>query len=472
MESIRLTQFSPGAGCGCKISPAQLREIIHESLSGSVKKDPENLHTATQTQDLGTAARHNNTADQGPDKSKPRSGASDLRPGVSEQRPGSGDLRPGAGNLPPGSEFPGLLVGNESCDDAAVFDIGGGKAVISTTDFFTPIVDDPYDFGRIAATNALSDVYAMGGTPLMAIAILGWPLDKLPASVAGKVLEGARAVCTAAGIPLAGGHSISISEPVFGLAVTGIIDTALVKKNNTVQKGDLLFLTKPLGIGIVGTAVKKGLAEKEHVDLALQLMTRLNTEGPRLALLPGVHALTDVTGFGLLGHCLEMVDGSGCTARIDVAQVPLIPGIEKYIAEACIPGGTYRNFDSYGHRLAFSAADNTVIVGIPEGSPLQDATRTDTSSPVDNVRKYAVTLQDTTRTNTAQKTATAGIPEGHTPGSGTPQGSAPEGGTLPDPVKLRLCDPQTSGGLLIAADPGLKDVLEKDYGATCIGEIC
>jgi selenide,water dikinase len=341
-------------------------------------------------------------------------------------------------------------VGNESSDDAAVYDIGGGKAVISTTDFFTPIVDDPYDFGRIAATNALSDVYAMGGNPLMAIAILGWPLDKLPAPVAGKVLEGARAVCTAAGIPLAGGHSISISEPVFGLAVTGIIDTALVKKNNTVQKGDLLFLTKPLGIGIVGTAVKKGLAEKEHVGLTLQLMTRLNTEGVRLASLPEVHAMTDVTGFGLLGHCLEMVEGSGCTARIGVDDVPLIPGIEKYIAEACIPGGTYRNFDSYGHRLAFSAADNTVIVGIPEGGSLEGGTLED------------ATLQDATVNHTTQKNAAAGIPEGHTL----------EGGSLPDSVKLRLCDPQTSGGLLIAADPGLKDVLEKDYGATCIGEIC
>ena len=391
MDSIRLTQFSPGAGCGCKISPAQLREIIQESLSATVW------------------------------------------PQVSTV-----------------SEFPQLLVGNESSDDAAVYDIGGGKAVISTTDFFTPIVDDPYDFGRIAATNALSDVYAMGGNPLMAIAILGWPLDKLPAPVAGKVLEGARAVCTAAGIPLAGGHSISISEPVFGLAVTGIIDTALVKKNNTVQKGDLLFLTKPLGIGIVGTAVKKGLAEKEHVDLALQLMTRLNTEGVRLASLPEVHAMTDVTGFGLLGHCLEMVEGSGCTARIGVDDVPLIPGIEKYIAEACIPGGTYRNFDSYGHRLAFSAADNTVIVGIPEGGSLEGGTLED------------ATLQDATVNHTTQKNAAAGIPEDHTL----------EGGSLPDSVKLRLCDPQTSGGLLIAADPGLKDVLEKDYGATCIGEIC
>lgn len=388
MELIRLTQFSPGAGCGCKISPAELRTILNESLPKG--------ETAGET------------------------------------------------------GFPELLVGYDSSDDAAVYNIGGGKAVISTTDFFTPIVDDPYDFGRIAATNALSDVYAMGGTPLMAISILGWPLEKLPAAVAGKVLEGARAVCTAAGIPLAGGHSISISEPVFGLAVTGIIDTAFIKKNNTIQKGDLLFLTKPLGIGIVGTAVKKGLAEKEHVGLTLQLMTRLNTEGVRLASLPEVHAMTDVTGFGLLGHCLEMVEGSGCTARIGVDDVPLIPGIEKYIAEACIPGGTYRNFDSYGHRLAFSAADNTVIVGVPEGGSLEGGTLED------------ATLQDATVNHTTQKNAAAGIPEGHTL----------EGGSLPDSVKLRLCDPQTSGGLLIAADPGLKDVLEKDYGATCIGEIC
>ncbi len=397
MDSIRLTQFSPGAGCGCKISPAQLREIIHESLSAY------------------------------------------------ERTQGNGAI-----------EFPQLLVGNESSDDAAVYDIGGGRAIISTTDFFTPIVDDPYDFGRIAATNALSDVYAMGGNPLMAIAILGWPLDKLPASVAGKVLEGARAVCTAAGIPLAGGHSISISEPVFGLAVTGIIDTALVKKNNTVQKGDLLFLTKPLGIGIVGTAVKKGLAEKEHVDLTLQLMTRLNTEGVRLASLPEVHAMTDVTGFGLLGHCLEMVDGSGCTARIDVAQVPLIPGIEKYIALDCIPGGTYRNFDSYGHRLAFSAADNTVIVGIPEGGRMEGGTLQDAP------------LQDAPRPNAAQKpaTATSGIPEG-----GTLQDGSPEGRTLPDPVKLRLCDPQTSGGLLIAAHPDTRDFLEKEFRAVWVGVI-
>ncbi len=431
MDSIRLTQFSPGAGCGCKISPAQLREIIQESLSGSPKKDPESLTATTQTQDPGTREQHASVASRSND---------------------SGDQRPGVAglNTTTALEFPQLLVGNESSDDAAVYDIGGGKAVISTTDFFTPIVDDPYDFGRIAATNALSDVYAMGGNPLMAIAILGWPLDKLPASVAGKVLEGARAVCTAAGIPLAGGHSISISEPVFGLAVTGIIDTALVKKNNTVQKGDLLFLTKPLGIGIVGTAVKKGLAEKEHVGLTLQLMTRLNTEGVRLASLPEVHAMTDVTGFGLLGHCLEMVEGSGCTARIGVDDVPLIPGIEKYIAEACIPGGTYRNFDSYGHRLAFSAADNTVIVGVPEGGSLEGGTLED------------ATLQDATVNHTTQKNAAAGIPEGHTL----------EGGSLPDSVKLRLCDPQTSGGLLIAADPGLKDVLEKDYGATCIGEIC
>ncbi len=405
MDSIRLTQFSPGAGCGCKISPAELRNIIQESLSAYER-----------TQGPGTRKRHTGNSNQRP-------GVAGLNTSTDDQRVAMVDRSNGA------IEFPQLLVGNESSDDAAVYDIGGGKAVISTTDFFTPIVDDPYDFGRIAATNALSDVYAMGGNPLMAIAILGWPLDRLSASVAGKVLEGARAVCTAAGIPLAGGHSISISEPVFGLAVTGIIDTALIKKNNTIHKGDLLFLTKPLGIGIVGTAVKKGLAEKEHIDLALKLMTRLNTEGVRLAAWTEVHAMTDVTGFGMLGHCLEMVDGSGYTARIRIDDVPLIPGIEKYIAQDCIPGGTYRNFDSYGHRLSFSAADNTVIVGIPEGGTLPD---------------------------TAQKPVTAKIPEG---------------AKLPDPVKLRLCDPQTSGGLLVAAHPDSRAVLEKEFGAVCVGNI-
>lgn len=196
----------------------------------------------------------------------------------------------------------------------------------------------------------------------MAISILGWPLEKLPAAVAGKVIEGARTICSQAGIPLAGGHSISISEPVFGLAVTGIIDKELVRRNNSVQKGDYLFLTKLPGIGLISTGIKRGIALQEHMETALRLMTRLNAEGPRLALLPGVHALTDVTGFGPLP---EMVEGSGLTARIRVDDVPLIPGIDFYVKENCIPGGTYRNYDSYGHRLAFSAADNTVIVGIP-----------------------------------------------------------------------------------------------------------
>ncbi|MDD5732306.1 MAG: selenide, water dikinase SelD [Bacteroidales bacterium] len=420
MESIRLTQFSPGAGCGCKISPAQLRQILQESLPGSPKKEQENLPAAAQTQGPGTREQH--------------AGSGKKLAGAGEQRANVAGLDKGAGNQRTAVvdrsnvaiEFPQLLVGYESSDDAAVYDIGGGKAVISTTDFFTPIVDDPYDFGRIAATNAISDIYAMGGTPLMAISILGWPLEKLPAAVAGKAIEGARTICSQAGIPLAGGHSISISEPVFGLAVTGIIDKELVRRNNSVQKGDYLFLTKPLGIGLISTGIKRGIALPEHMEMALRLMTRLNAEGPWLALLPGVHALTDVTGFGLLGHCLEMVDGSGLTARIRVNDVPLILGIDKYIALDCIPGGTYRNYDSYGHRLAFSAADNTVIVGVPEG----------------------------------------GIPKGGTLGGGTPGG-----GTLPDPVKLRLCDPQTSGGLLIAAHPDSRDVLEKEFGAVCIGEV-
>ena len=425
MEPVRLTQFSPGAGCGCKISPAQLRQILQESLPGRPKKDLESK---------GNSAREQGANVAGLDK------------GPGNQRAAEADLSKGA------IEFPQLLVGYESCDDAAVYDIGSGKAVISTTDFFTPIVDDPYDFGRIAATNAISDIYAMGGTPLMAISILGWPLEKLPAAVAGKVIEGARTICSQAGIPLAGGHSISISEPVFGLAVTGIIDKELVRRNNSVQKGDLLFLTKPLGIGLISTVIKRGIALPEHMETALRQMTRLNIEGPRLALLPGVHALTDVTGFGLLGHCLEMVEGSGFTARIRVEDVPLIPGIDLYVKENCIPGGTYRNYDSYGHRLAFSAADNTVIVGIPESGTRQDATLPDAAQKT----VTAGFLKAAKLPDTAQKTESAGIPEGI---------------TLPDPVKLVLCDPQTSGGLLIAAHPDSRIVLEKEYGAVCVGEI-
>jgi selenide,water dikinase len=282
-DLLRLTQFSPGAGCGCKISPAQLREIVSSS---------------------------------------------------------------GQSWFPPS-----LLVGNEENDDAAVMDLGNGTAVISTTDFFTPIVDDPYDFGRIAATNAISDVYAMGGNPLLAIAILGWPLDKLPANIANKVLEGARAVCKDAGIPLAGGHSIDISDPVFGLAVTGQVSLPNLRKNSTAVPGNGIYLTKPLGVGIITTAEKRGLAAENHREEAMKLMTRLNREGSFLGQYGFVKALTDVTGFGLAGHLLEMCEGSSCNASISMSSLPLLPELDHYIVLGTIPGGTNRNIKSYGHKI-------------------------------------------------------------------------------------------------------------------------
>ncbi len=283
-EPIRLTQYSHGAGCGCKISPRVLDVI----LAGS-----------------------------------------------------------GAQNLDPR-----LWVGNASRDDAAVYGIDEERGVVSTTDFFMPIVDDPFDFGRIAATNAISDIYAMGGDPLMAIAILGWPVNVLPAEVAREVIAGGRAVCEAAGIPLAGGHSIDAPEPIFGLAVTGLVNKRQMKRNDTATAGCTLYLTKPLGIGILTTAEKKACLRAEDVGLARDWMCTLNTAGSHFGKLEGVHAMTDVTGFGLLGHLVEMADGSGLTAEIDYARVPRLPGVEYYLGLGCVPGGTQRNFDSYGERIA------------------------------------------------------------------------------------------------------------------------
>ena len=284
-DPVRMTEYSHGSGCGCKISPAKLDVILQSAL-------------------------------------------------------------------PPGTDFPALLVGNDSRDDAAVYDLGDGTAVISTTDFFMPIVDDPFDFGRIAATNAISDIYAMGGTPLMAIAIFGWPLDKLPPEVGRQVIDGGRAACRAAGIPLAGGHSIDAPEPIFGLAVTGRVALARLKRNDTARAGDLLFLTKPIGIGILTTAQKKGLLAAADARQAVDTMCRLNRLGEALAELEDVHAMTDVTGFGLAGHLVELCQGSGLRAELDFAAVPLLPNVDRYLAAGCSPGGARRNFDSYGHHLA------------------------------------------------------------------------------------------------------------------------
>ncbi len=283
-EPIRLTQYSHGAGCGCKISP----KVLDVILAGS-----------------------------------------------------------GAQNLDPN-----LWVGNASRDDAAVYALDDERGVVSTTDFFMPIVDDPFDFGRIAATNAISDIYAMGGDPLMAIAILGWPVNVLPPEVAREVIRGGRAVCDAAGIPLAGGHSIDAPEPIFGLAVTGVVQKKHMKRNDTARAGCTLYLTKPLGIGILTTAEKKARLREQDIGLARDWMCTLNKPGSRFGKLAGVAAMTDVTGFGLLGHLVEMADGAGLTARLDYAAVPRLPGVEHYMAAGCVPGGTQRNFDSYGDKIA------------------------------------------------------------------------------------------------------------------------
>ena len=244
-----------------------------------------------------------------------------------------------------------LLVGNDSRDDAAVFDLGNGQAIVSTTDFFMPIVDDPFDFGQIASVNAISDVYAMGGKPLMAIAVLGWPLDKLPPEVAGRVLEGGRAACACAGIPLAGGHSIDSPEPIFGLAVTGQVEVENLKRNDRAVPGCKLFLTKPLGVGLVATAHKRGLASRLDFERAVEQMIKLNSLGVSLGGQPGVKAMTDVSGFGLLGHLTEMCEGSGVSATLDSARVPHLENIDRYIDEGCTSGGTDRNFDSYGSKI-------------------------------------------------------------------------------------------------------------------------
>lgn len=284
MEHVKLTEFSHGAGCGCKISPMLLDEIL--------KTTRENI------------------------------------------------------------SYPNLLVGNEHKDDAAAFDLGNGTSVLSTTDFFMPIVDDPFTFGRIAATNALSDIYAMGGRPLMAISIFGWPIDKLSAEVAREVIDGGRAVCEDAGIPLAGGHSIDSPEPIFGLAVTGIIDNKDLMKNTTAEEGCAIFLTKPLGIGILSTAQKQKKIEAGHIEPAIEAMVTLNKIGAKLAPLEGVVAMTDVTGFGLLGHLSEICEGSNIGASIWFDKVPLLPNVEKYRELGCIPGGARKNFMSYGHKIS------------------------------------------------------------------------------------------------------------------------
>ena len=262
-----------------------------------------------------------------------------------------------------------LLVGNHSKDDAAVYDLDNGSALISTTDFFMPIVDDPYEFGRIASANAISDVYAMGGKPILAIAILGWPFNLLPPAVAQKVIEGSRSICKEAGIPLAGGHSIDSPEPIFGLAVNGLVDIANIKQNNLAQDGDILFLTKPLGVGILTTAQKKSLLKTAHVGVAARQMMQLNKVGEALGKLKVVSAMTDVTGFGLLGHLVEMAEGSGLSAVVDFNNVKLITSdLTEYIDQKCVPGGTNRNWDSYGQKIGAVNDYQKAILADPQTS--------------------------------------------------------------------------------------------------------
>ena len=261
-----------------------------------------------------------------------------------------------------------LLVGNDTRDDAAVYDLGNGTAIISTTDFFMPIVDDPFTFGRIAATNAISDVYAMGGKPIMAIAIFGWPLDKLPAEVGQQVIEGGRQACKDAGMLLAGGHSIDSPEPIFGLAVTGTGASDQIKQNSTAKAGNKLYLKKPLGVGILSTAQKKKIILPEHAQLAPDTMCILNNIGEKLAQLDSVTAMTDVTGFGLGGHLREVCEGSNLKSSISYNNLPILPHVIDYLKKGCSPGGSKRNFESYGDCLSGLTPEQQAIICDPQTS--------------------------------------------------------------------------------------------------------
>ncbi len=289
---INLTEYSRGAGCGCKISPQVLEEILHSEFTF-------------------------------PDQKK-------------------------------------LLVGNSSKDDAAVYDLGNGSALISTTDFFMPIVDDAFDFGRVAAANAISDIYAMGGKPILALAVLGWPVDKLPAALAKKVMEGARNICAEAGIPLAGGHSIDSAEPFFGLAVNGLVELENIKRNDSAKEGDLLFLTKPIGAGILSTAQKRKKIKADELKLLMDQLVDLNRAGEALGKIKGVSAMTDVTGFGLAGHLIEMAEGSGLSAEIYYSQVCIHEAAKDYLSQRIIPDATYRNWNSYSKKISFDKGVNVM----------------------------------------------------------------------------------------------------------------
>ena len=300
MNKVKLTQYSHGAGCGCKISPKVLSTILKTNITPVIDKK--------------------------------------------------------------------LIVGNDSRDDAAVYDLGDGTAIISTTDFFMPIVDDPVTFGKIAATNAISDIYAMGGKPLLAIAILGWPVNKLSPEIAQQVLEGGRQTCMDAGITLAGGHSIDSPEPIFGLAVTGQVELKNLKRNDTATEGCRLYLTKPLGVGVFTTAQKQGKLLPQHEHIAPNSMTELNKVGQLLANFDGIKAMTDVTGFGLLGHLVEMCEGSNLSSEIKFDKIPSFKEVNQYLEQDCIPGGTHRNWESYGHHVQLKEESNKFLLCDPQTS--------------------------------------------------------------------------------------------------------
>jgi selenide,water dikinase len=284
-EKIRLTEFSHGGGCGCKMAPAVLSEILASTgLKGVLPKD--------------------------------------------------------------------LLVGTETADDAAVYRLNDSQALIATTDFFTPIVDDPFDFGRIAATNAISDVYAMGGKPIMALAIVGMPLDKLPTSVIRQILAGGESVCAAAGIPIAGGHSIDVLEPIYGLVALGLVHPGKIKRNSSAKNGDVLILGKPLGIGILSAALKKGKLSASGYQQMIEWTTKLNTPGEALADMADVHALTDVTGFGLAGHLLEMCRGAKLSAEVSFKDLPIIADALDWVKQGVATGASDRNWQGYGAEVS------------------------------------------------------------------------------------------------------------------------
>ncbi|WP_189344803.1 selenide, water dikinase SelD [Undibacterium macrobrachii] len=287
---FRLTSFSHGGGCGCKIAPGVLAEILKKSTGFPVPQ--------------------------------------------------------------------ALMVGIETSDDAAVYRLNEEQALIATTDFFMPIVDDPYDFGRIAATNAISDVYAMGGTPIMALALVGMPINQIPLDVIGQIIEGGESICREAGIPIAGGHSIDSVEPIYGLVVMGLIHPSKVKRNSDAQIGDQLILSKPLGVGILSAALKKQRLDAAGYASMIANTTKLNKPGQLLAQLEGVHAMTDVTGFGLLGHLLEICRGARISATINASNIPVLPQVQTLAAAGCVTGASARNFAAYGHDVILNSTDS------------------------------------------------------------------------------------------------------------------